>query len=114
VGVGYRKGLRRGGLGREMRGRGCVHHGGRGREVREEEGADGWGPWAERERTRERAVSAGRKGPPDSRRERARERTDRRRQVGPTRQRARERETRERGHTLVPTGGVCLLGAAGA
>jgi hypothetical protein len=52
VGVGCRKGLRREGRGRETRGRGRVHDGGRRREVREEEGANGWGPRAERENSR--------------------------------------------------------------
>jgi hypothetical protein len=47
-----------------------------------------------RERTPERAVSADRSGPPGSGTERARARTDRHRQVGPTGQRARERRKR--------------------
>jgi hypothetical protein len=89
VGMGWRKGLRHGGRGRETHGRGHVHDGGREREVREEEGADGWGPRAER--TRERAVSADRSGPPGNKSEQAR--TDRRRQVGPT-DSEREREER--------------------
>jgi hypothetical protein len=52
----------------------------------------------QRERTHERAVSADRADPPDSERERARERRNWRRQVGPTgqRERARERERRWR------------------
>jgi hypothetical protein len=80
VGMGWRKGLRHGGRGRETHGRGHVHDGGREREVREEEGADGWGPRAAR--TRERVVSA-EVGPTDSEREReerawARAGTDRR------------------------------------
>jgi hypothetical protein len=41
-----------------------------------------------------------------------RARGDRCRQVGPTEQRKREKERRERG--LAPTGGVCLSGAPGA
>jgi hypothetical protein len=40
------------GHGRVTRGRGRVHDGRRGREVREEEGANGWGPWVERENSR--------------------------------------------------------------
>jgi hypothetical protein len=49
VGVGCRKGLRRGGRGRETHCHGLIHDGGSGREIREEEGADRWGPRAERE-----------------------------------------------------------------
>jgi hypothetical protein len=59
VGVGCRKGLRRGGRGRETRGRGRVHDGGCGWEVREEEGADGWGPWAKRELANGRSALTG-------------------------------------------------------
>jgi hypothetical protein len=52
VGVGCRKGLRRGGRGRETHCHGLIHDGGSGREIREEEGADRWGPRAERENSR--------------------------------------------------------------
>jgi hypothetical protein len=65
----------------------------------------------QRERTRERAVSADRRGPSVSGREQAR--TDRRRQVGPTGS-EQERERRERGRGLAPIGGVRLSRAAGA
>jgi hypothetical protein len=85
--------------GREMRDVGASMVG-CGREVRETGGVHGL-----RERTRERAVSGDRRGPSGSGRERARAWTDRRRQIGPTRQRARERERGggERGHGLAPS-----------
>jgi hypothetical protein len=51
------------------------------------------GSAGQRERTRERAVSADRRGPPDSERERTRARGDQRRQAGPTGQREGERES---------------------
>jgi hypothetical protein len=85
--------------------RGHVHGGACEREVRETEGADGWGLWASK-RVCERAVNDDGVGPPDRGRKWARKRGGWRRQVGPTRQR--ERGSGERGRELALTVGTRL------
>jgi hypothetical protein len=111
--MGCRKGLRRGGRGREMRGRGHVHDGGHGREVREEEGADGWGPREERELANRRSALTGGvlRAAGENGRGRGRIGADR---SAPLAASEREREGRERGRGLALKGGVRLSGAAGA
>jgi hypothetical protein len=111
------KGLMRGGRGWEMRGRGHVHDGGHGREDREEEGADGWGPLAERERELANGRSALIGGVYQAARENGRGSgrigADRSAPLAAS-ERERERKGRERRRGLTPKGGVRLSEAVGA